>query len=234
MTVGKIGIYTIDPAELKKLCLQAADAAGIGKALGGTPLEEMLDITKELKDETGTLRPNDSMKIGIRLLEGLSLAYLAEFYQNTANPDTDYTVGVNIADDYAQQTELHLSDGILLEINKPTGKNRRLPFQQVMAQNVIGKNKGVDIEKEVVKQLNGKVQRRGTYSDISGLILAILPDDKSGSLDAKKIIEQCDVESFKPTFILGYSDNLHRCTVLHLTKDLSEEAIKRQSMFLQG
>lgn len=233
MTVGKIGIYTIDPAELKKLCLQAAGAVGIDKALGSTPLEDILDITKELKDETGTLRPNDATKIGIRLLEGLSLAYLAEFYQNTANPDMDYTVGVNIADDYTQQAELHLSDGILLEVDKPTGKNKRLPFQQVMAQNVIGKNKGVDIEKEVVKQLNGKVQRRDTYSDISGLILAILPDDKSASLDAKKIIEQCDVESFKPTFILGYSDNLHKCTVLHLTKDMNEDTARQHVMFLR-
>jgi len=234
MTVGKIGIYTIDPTELKKLCLQAADATGIGKALGGTPLEEMLDITKELKDETGTLRPNDTTKIGVRLLEGLSLAYLAEFYRNTANPDADYTVGVNIADDYAQQTELHLSDGILLEIDKPTGKNRRLPFQQVVAQNVIGNNKGIDIEEEVIKQLNSKVQRRDTYSDISGLILAILPDDKSASLDAKKIIEQCDVESFNPTFILGYSDNLHKCTVLHLTKDMNEDIARQHVMFLRG
>jgi len=230
---GKIGIYTIDPIELKGLCLQAAEVAGLNKALGGKLLEEMLDITKELKDETGTLKSGD-VNIGIRLLEGLSLAYLAEFYQRVANPDTEYTVGVNIGDDYKQQTELHLSDGILLEINKPTGKNRRLPFQQVMAQNVIGKNKGIDIEAEVIKQLNGKVQRRSDYSDTSGLIVAILPDENSRGLQADKIVEECDVESFKPTFILGYSDNLHKCTVLHLTKDLDEETTKQQAMFLKG
>lgn len=84
--------------------------------------------------------------MGIRVLEGLSLAYLAEFCQKVANPNTDYAVGVSIGDDYKQQTELHLSDGILLEIDKTTGKNRRLPFQQVMAQNIIGKNKGTNIE----------------------------------------------------------------------------------------
>jgi hypothetical protein len=231
--ISKIGIYTIEPLELKKLCLQAAEVAGLNKAFGGKPLEEILDITKELKDDTGTLKTGD-VKIGIRLLEGLSLAYLAEFYQRVADPDTEYTVGVNIADDYKQQTELHLSDGILLEINIPTRKSRRLPFQQVMAQNILGSNKGIDIEEETIKQLSNKVQRRSDYSDVSGLIVAILPDENSRGLQADKIIEKCDVESFKPTFMLGYSDNLYKCTVLHLTKNLNEETINQQAMLLEG
>lgn len=42
MKATKIGIYTIEPPELKKVYLQAADVAGVDKVFGSKPIEEIL------------------------------------------------------------------------------------------------------------------------------------------------------------------------------------------------
>ena len=235
---NNIGLATIDSAHLQSMCLKIISKHGT-KGLSGSSVASLIEITKNIEDPNNVLcKFENGAGIKIRTYEALALSYLTEYYQLMSSGENRYVIGVDIDDRFRSDTdrELYLSDGVLGVVNNKTKKMIQfMPFQQVLAQNILG-NAKKDIQTTIIDEINRKVSRRNDYNDKSGLIVSVLPKDGS-CIKLDEIIKQCNIESFLPSYLLIYEDNMFKCRVFHLTKDLIDRGISqtlKQSATLLG
>jgi hypothetical protein len=151
-------------------------------------------------------------------MELLSMAYLTTYYQHFDTESKKYFIGVDIEDSRKRQTEreLYLSDGVLC-VHAEQG-DTITPFQQVMAQNVLGANVEHSIQEEIIQQTNNKIARRSTYNDACGLIISALPGN--ATFDVAAFLDSCDAEAFSPTFLMVYREGLKTCMVEYLDNSM--------------
>lgn len=231
------------PEDLLKLCLALIDREGVTSILGRKQVSDVIEINKHIIDphNINNSRFKNGFDISLRITEALSLSYLALYYQNQAKQDLQYVIYVDVENDFKNGSgeELYLSDGVLAVIdNKTDTPSIFSPFQQVIAQNIIGGNKTKNIQDLIIQELNKKIARRNTYNDTSGLIVSVLPSYGS-KIDLGEIINKCDVEKFLPTFFLLYSDDFGTCQVMHIDKGLATKGeeldrVRQQSLIIHG
>ena len=220
----------INPGNLMELCWEVIERHGLKKALSGRTISDMIDdMDIKMNDPLGIAGYFEKgTRITLSTIEALSMVYLTFYYQHKANPNSKYVIGIDIEDDMKKlYKEEYLSDGLLAEHYKKE-EPRISPFQQVMAQNLLGENKGKNIEDEVIKQCKRKTDRRDSYNKICGLLITVITD--GGSIDLKRICDECDIRSFEPTFLLLYQDNLKECMVVELGKNLTLEDMKERAL----
>lgn len=216
---------------LYHICQKIVKKYGILAAMSGKAVSEFEEDEVIFDDILG-IESYFKRKDGIilRTIEAISMAYICFYYENKASPKDTYYIGVDIEDKLKGQTEreVYFSDG-LLSWHKEGRAPIITPFQQVSAQNVVGANKGIDIQKEIIKMIVAKCNRRNTYGEVYGLIVSVLPE--SGSIDIAQICEECDLTAFSPTLLLVYEDNLKTCLVIDLTRNLGGlEELKSRSL----
>lgn len=239
----KIAYASISPNDLMLVCLKAIQSNGLSSVIGRKQPSDFVNITQIIVD-SNNIKDNhfkNGVDINLRITEALSLAYLALYYQHHTKRNIKYMVNVDIDDNFKNesQRELYLSDGVLGEVDATTGEpGRYFPLQQVMAQNVIGKNINSRIEDIIIQEINKKVARRDTYNKVSGLAVSVIPGHGS-SLQLDEILQKCDIEKFLPTFLLLYSDNFETCQIIHLDKGLATKGeeitrMRRQSLIIRG
>jgi hypothetical protein len=212
--------FVASPGNIFDICFRIVDTYGVEKAIAGKPISDYPNIHINTDDQDALQSYfKHGTKIQLSVVEALSMAYVATYYQQKSKDDkqTTYGIAVDIEDKNSNQTakELYFSDGVLA-INSKTKGDTITPFQQVIAQNIVGKNQNTNIEDEVIRQFKRKLNRRSTYNEISGLIVSMLPS--GGSLDIEKVMLECNVDEFEPTFMVIFTDDMKTAEVLFLHK----------------
>lgn len=230
MEKDKLRYTLVNSGNLMHIALEIVKKHGI-KAISGKAISDIEDVGTSFEDPTGIAGYfTGEKKITLSTIEGLSMAYVVEYYKHHASPGTEYLIGVDVEDklDSLTERELYLSDG-LLAVHKGDKIESITPFQQVMAQNIVGRNTTLGIEDEIIERANNKIARRNDYNTVSGLIISAIPS--GGRIDLDKICKACDMEAFLPTFLILYKDNLDRCTVFHLDNNIKTiDDLKEQSL----
>lgn len=214
--------FTTTPGQLLDVSFGIVDQHGIAAAMSSREISSYKNIDIYIQDQAKSSQYfKDGGKILLSVIEAVSMAYVAIYYQQTSSDKSlKYSIGVDIQDRHKRLTEREyfLSDGVL-SVSGGTQDDRLTPFQQVTAQNILGKsNQKLDIEAEIIKQINRKISRRRSYNDISGLIISACTN--GGSIDISKIVDQCDLEAFQPTFLIVYKDDFKSATVFYLDNNI--------------
>jgi len=215
----KLRYFVVNPGNAFDVCFEIVKRYGLGKAMSGKPVSSFDDINIQAEDVSGL---SSHFQLGAQItlstLELLSMAYLVTYYQQLDIEPQKYFIGVDIEDGRKGQTEreLYLSDG-LLAIH---GQNEETitPFQQVIAQNIVGSNAERSIQEEIIRQAKNKIERRSDYNDVSGLIISVLPGNNT--FDLVSLLDSCDMEVFSPTFLMIYREGLTTCMVEYLDNSI--------------
>ncbi len=219
MEKDKIRYFQVTPGTLFDICFKIIKIHGLSKAISGKEISKYDNVDIYIEDEKKSAPYfKDGGKVLLSVPEAISMAYVATYYREKASDKKahTYSIAVDIEDKHKSLTarEQYLSDGVLAIKGTQHKDDSITPFQQVMAQNVIGKNIGNDIEQEIISQIKRKTNRRSSYHDVSGLIIGIYTN--GGSVDIANIAKHCDLEEFQPVFLIFYMDDLKRARVMYL------------------
>jgi hypothetical protein len=224
--------YTgVKPGNAFDVCFKIIEKYGLGKAMSGKAVSDFGDVDIEIEDPSNVSKHFQSgSRITLSTIELLSMAYLTTYYQNQDTEPKKYFIGVDIEDGRKGQTEreLYLSDGVLC-IHAKDGETIT-PFQQVIAQNIVGPNAKNSIQEEIIRQTKKKIERRSTYNDVCGLIISALPGN--ASFDVAALLDSCDMEAFSPTFVMIYREELKTCLVEYLDNSIDSIEDLKERIFM--
>lgn len=219
----KVGTMEMPPQQLVKLCMKAAKKQDykLNKLLSGRALE--VAEAEKFKDvgSQQVMEKISDRSIRLSWSEALGLGLAAMFLERLNKNEEKLRAGVRIDDAHQNESELLLSDGFI------GNKAGITPFQQVMAQNLLGKNQGKRIEPIVKDSLSMKFKKRKSYNFHHGLIVSIFQPPfsrvrETGELLAHRIMHLGYHKIFYPTVLIIYRNDLSRCSIFLLEGDNQE------------
>lgn len=199
--LGSKRIYQLDESEL------------IIGAMGEIPVSPLVKNPHSLKSKKFVPR------VELTWIESLSISFIAYYHNQRLGKDTATLIGVQVDTGYSAQTELMLSDGILLFLDNGVLAYSHI-YQQVMAQNLYGKQNAQELTEEVIGVIKKKAMRRASYADGCGLIVSVVTDDTE--LDITRIIREGEADMFYPSFLVLYRNNFEDVDIYGINKKILE------------
>jgi hypothetical protein len=140
--------------------------------------------------------------INLSWCEAISIGLVAELIKISESTKHKYRIGVQIADSHKNEREMLFSDGLIERIGEGI-----ITFQQVLAQNILGKNKDEKIEIIAVDNVSNKLKKRLSYGVLehTGLILSVFTDD---FVDINLIFSKWDAKIYAYNFLVRFRNNL--------------------------
>jgi hypothetical protein len=200
----KIGLYTMPPDDLVRKCLRLASTCNFdwSKLLSSRDISDNFDI--KFAKSTNKLSEKAVSKDAINLswCEAISIGLVAELIKISESTKHKYRIGVQIADSHKNEREMLFSDGLIERIGEGI-----ITFQQVLAQNILGKNKDEKIEIIAVDNVSNKLKKRLSYGVLehTGLILSVFTDD---FVDINLIFSKWDAKIYAYNFLVRFRNNL--------------------------
>lgn len=220
-----IGMNSIDPKDLFAICVQVARKYGTKNLLGSKRLSVLYDepldykesvfIGKEISNNGKQSAPTFLRTLDISWIEALNLCWIAHYFKRNTPNDITHLVGIEVDTKYLPQTELMLSDGVLVFVKGEELIHSQI-FQQTIAQNIYGSNRDSKIEEEAIKQINAKAAKRDSYAVSCGLGLGIITENDD--IDIERIITESNADTFYPSYAVVYKDNFSHVEVYPLNK----------------
>ena len=135
----------------------------------------------------------------LNLGEQLGMGVLAQYFRSKDN--AEYDLITTVEDSWHPHTESIISDGALIK----HGTQSRMIVQQVMAQDIAGKESGdEDIEDTVIKRIAEKNERmkNGDYPKTTALLVSIYSNNQTFNLG--KVMREADLSAFPSYYAVRY------------------------------
>lgn len=200
----------MNPDELLRLCMNAVQAIGLKTwlVLSGRPLSQQFDSKLHIRDTKEKAQfSGESIELSWR--EALGLAVIALYHQAFLKPYRFRAI-LQVDDAARRSKEQTMSDGAITRTDKKT----RQPFQQVLAQNIIGTNKNKNIESIVLDCVKDKASKRSSYPTSAGLAVSVFPS--KGAINIGKLTSLSEANVFKPTLLLLFQHDFKKADVYRL------------------
>jgi hypothetical protein len=217
-------LQALSKDQLAAICVKVARKYGTKKLLGSKGLYQYEGTEVDINPDEFLGSPYTKRKgklniakprLEISWLEALSLSWIAHYHYKYID-NVDFLISAQVDDKYKNGTELMLSDGILVYVENAQVTYSHI-FQQVMAQNLYGKNKGIDINEELIRQINKKAERRESYAHGCGLIASAVSNGQD--IEIERIITESNAEKFYPSYLVVYEHYFSKVKIYPLIKE---------------
>lgn len=224
----KITTHELSPRRVIQICMKFAKEHDYD--LGVLLTSKRLGVLDELKlrpEEVGGLAKQfKETAIDLSWKEALGVALSGEFFNRLGGGKQKHRIGVQIGEHHAKQKELLLSDGFISRVGSGI-----IPFQEVVAQNIVGKDKGKKIKDVLKRTVSEKIAKRNTYNLNHGLIINVFQPSFSGAIGlsgqllVREMVDWGYANKYYPTFLIIYRNDLSICDIYLLNRMTDNLAI---------
>lgn len=223
----KIAFCGVDRYHLLEICKTLAERHGTKNLLGSKKINQYenapeLEISEKWIDSIAmpyVHSPATRFKRispQITWIEALNLIWVAQYHkQKLKNNAYDFLIGVDVEEGFKQSSELMISDGVLLYLENEKMVYSHI-FQQALAQNLYGKNKNTNLEKEILFQIDRKAKKRPNYAKGCGLIIGVVSDGQR--INVRKIIKESEADKYYPAYAVIYEKQFKKVRIYPLNK----------------